>query len=382
MRVGEADVVGGLPGAGHRGRAAARGGRPRRRPRRRARSRCSRSRRARCRQTGEYLGSLLSRQTVSVVPQVGGLRAEDPRQAGPEGRGGQPAARGRRAPGVRRARQRPGAADVGRLGARARAADARPAPRRSTRKGLVSAQELERARAQADAAKAAVDARRRRRSRSARCSSSTSRCGPRSRARSATCSRGSATTSPRPPPLTTRRPGRGARGERRGARRARARRCEPGTPARAARHERARCSSPAPVFFVAPQADPRTQLVEVKAAFPNSVGLRPNELVRTRVVYSVAADAAGPRARGGAPVAASRSCSWWRRRTARAPSAGKPVTLGALGETAYVVEDGLKRGRPDRRLLAPGAARRRGDQAEAIAGVSSPGRGGSGTSAR
>ena len=40
------------------------------------------------------------------------------------------------------------------------------------------------------------------------------------------------------------------------------------------------------IFFVAPQADPRTQLVEVKAAFRNTVGLRPNELVRARLVYS------------------------------------------------------------------------------------------------
>ncbi|ATB33326.1 MFP transporter [Melittangium boletus DSM 14713] len=41
-----------------------------------------------------------------------------------------------------------------------------------------------------------------------------------------------------------------------------------------------------PLFFVAPQADPRTQLVEVKAAFRNTVDLRPSELVRARLIYS------------------------------------------------------------------------------------------------
>lgn len=41
------------------------------------------------------------------------------------------------------------------------------------------------------------------------------------------------------------------------------------------------------VFYVATEAEPRTQLVEVKAAIDNTVGLRPQELVRARVVYEV-----------------------------------------------------------------------------------------------
>ncbi len=41
----------------------------------------------------------------------------------------------------------------------------------------------------------------------------------------------------------------------------------------------------APVFFVAPNPDARTQLVEVKAAFDNTVGLRAGQVVRARVVY-------------------------------------------------------------------------------------------------
>lgn len=41
------------------------------------------------------------------------------------------------------------------------------------------------------------------------------------------------------------------------------------------------------VFYVATEADPRTQLVEIKAAVDNTVGLRPQELVRARVIYEV-----------------------------------------------------------------------------------------------
>jgi RND family efflux transporter MFP subunit len=40
------------------------------------------------------------------------------------------------------------------------------------------------------------------------------------------------------------------------------------------------------VSYVAPEADARTQLVEVKANFDNTVGLRPRELVRVRVVFA------------------------------------------------------------------------------------------------
>ncbi|WPB75978.1 efflux RND transporter periplasmic adaptor subunit [Archangium violaceum] len=42
----------------------------------------------------------------------------------------------------------------------------------------------------------------------------------------------------------------------------------------------------APVFFVAPTPDPRTQLVELKAAFDNTRGLRAGQVVHTQVVYS------------------------------------------------------------------------------------------------
>ncbi|HTM22755.1 MAG TPA: efflux RND transporter periplasmic adaptor subunit [Kofleriaceae bacterium] len=41
------------------------------------------------------------------------------------------------------------------------------------------------------------------------------------------------------------------------------------------------------LFYVATEADPRTQLVEVKASIDNTVGLRPQEMVRARLVYKV-----------------------------------------------------------------------------------------------
>jgi RND family efflux transporter MFP subunit len=97
------------------------------------------------------------------------------------------------------------------------------------------------------------------------------------------------------------------------------------------------------VFFVAPQADPRTQLVEVKAAFRNTVGLRPSELVRVRLVYStrdaLQLPALAVVRQSGQPFA-----------FVVVEKEGKPVVerrlikLGALGEMAYVVEEGLKEG--------------------------------------
>jgi RND family efflux transporter MFP subunit len=43
----------------------------------------------------------------------------------------------------------------------------------------------------------------------------------------------------------------------------------------------------APAFFVATTPNPNTQLVEVKAAFQNTVGLRAGQLVRAQLVYDV-----------------------------------------------------------------------------------------------
>lgn len=97
----------------------------------------------------------------------------------------------------------------------------------------------------------------------------------------------------------------------------------------------------APVFFIAPQADPKTQLVEVKAAFRNTVGLRPSELVRARVIYSTRSALQLPALavvrQSGQPFALVVQDKGGQTVVER-----RPVQLGALGEMAYVVEGGLK----------------------------------------
>ena len=86
------------------------------------------------------------------------------------------------------------------------------------------------------------------------------------------------------------------------------------------------------VFFVAPQADPRTQLVEVKAAFRNTVGLRPSELVRARLVYSTRRRCRFRRSRWCAR-AASPSSSWCEEKDGKTVVARRPVTLGRARES-------------------------------------------------
>lgn len=99
----------------------------------------------------------------------------------------------------------------------------------------------------------------------------------------------------------------------------------------------------APVYFVSPQADPRTQLVEVKAVFRNTAGLRPNELVRARLVYRVRealqVPALGVIRQSGQPFVFVVSEKEGKTLVNR-----RPVSLGMLGEKAYVVESGLKAG--------------------------------------
>ncbi len=100
----------------------------------------------------------------------------------------------------------------------------------------------------------------------------------------------------------------------------------------------------APAFFVAPTPDPRTQLVEVKAAFENTVGLRAGQVVHTRVVYETRESLRLPtfavtqqssqffamvaaQGDGGTPVAQRR-----------------PVKLGELEGNYYELLDGLDAG--------------------------------------
>lgn len=97
------------------------------------------------------------------------------------------------------------------------------------------------------------------------------------------------------------------------------------------------------VFFVAPQADPRTQLVEVKAAFRNAVGLRPSELVRARLVYdtrnALQIPALAVVRQSGQPFALV-----VKEKEGKTVVERRPIQLGTLGELAYVIEGGLKEG--------------------------------------
>lgn len=97
------------------------------------------------------------------------------------------------------------------------------------------------------------------------------------------------------------------------------------------------------LFYVAPQADARSQLVEVKAVFKNTVGLRPNELVRTRLIYGVRPALQIP------ALAVTRQSGQTfvfavSQKDGKTIVARKPVTLGPLGEANFVVEAGLSEG--------------------------------------
>jgi RND family efflux transporter MFP subunit len=96
-------------------------------------------------------------------------------------------------------------------------------------------------------------------------------------------------------------------------------------------------------FFIAPEADPRTQLVVVKAAFQNTVGLRPSELVRARLVYATRQALQAPMLaivrQSGQPFVFLLV-----EKEGKLVISQRPVTLGALGDRAYVVESGLAPG--------------------------------------
>jgi len=97
------------------------------------------------------------------------------------------------------------------------------------------------------------------------------------------------------------------------------------------------------VYFVAPQADQRTQLVDVKAMVPNSAGIRPNEMLRTRLIFrsrkALQVPALAVVRQSGQPFVFA---------VTQGPNgatvARRPLTLGALGEQNYVVEKGLAAG--------------------------------------
>jgi multidrug efflux pump subunit AcrA (membrane-fusion protein) len=83
--------------------------------------------------------------------------------------------------------------------------------------------------------------------------------------------------------------------------------------------------------------------VEVKAAFENKVGLRPSELVRVRLVYDtrqvLQLPALAVTRQSGQPFAFVVA-----EKEGQTVVQRRPVTLGALGERAYVVQEGLQPG--------------------------------------
>ncbi len=96
-------------------------------------------------------------------------------------------------------------------------------------------------------------------------------------------------------------------------------------------------------FYVAAEADSKTQLVEVKATFDNTVGLRPNELVRARVVYRTSEVMQ-------LPVLAVQRQSGQTfafvivERDNQTIAERRPVKLGDISEGGYRIEGGLAAG--------------------------------------
>ncbi len=97
------------------------------------------------------------------------------------------------------------------------------------------------------------------------------------------------------------------------------------------------------VFYVATEAEPRTQLVEVKAAIDNTVGLRPQELVRARVVYRVD-DALQVPLLAVVRVSGQAFVFVVLERDGQAVVERRPIQLGELTATGYLVTGGLAAG--------------------------------------
>lgn len=97
------------------------------------------------------------------------------------------------------------------------------------------------------------------------------------------------------------------------------------------------------VFYAAPQADPVTQLVVVKAVFDNTAKLRPGEVVRARLVFGSADALLVPalsvvRQSGQAFVFVVGD------KDGKTIVTRKPVQLGRLVDQSYVVDSGLVAG--------------------------------------
>lgn len=294
---------------------------------------------AEVRETSDYLGSLLTRQSVSVLPQVAGYVRKIHVKPGDKVAAGEPLI-------DVDARQEAAALDSAaaqRSSAKASLALAHQTLARSEtlyKEGLISAQEMEQARAQAQAAEAAVRA-------------------------------AEAQVAQRAVQLqffTVRAPFAGTVGDvlvRLGdyvgantnltsiaqsdvlevtvsVPAERARELKVGTPLEIL-DSKGDVLVPTEVFFVAPQANQRTQLVDVKAVFRNTVGLRPAEMVRVRIVYGTRQALQIPAL---AVVRQSGQAFAWavQEKGGAASVMRRPIELGPLGKTSYVVEKGLNEG--------------------------------------
>ena len=99
----------------------------------------------------------------------------------------------------------------------------------------------------------------------------------------------------------------------------------------------------APVFFVAPTPTTATQLVEVKAAFDNTVGLRAGQLVRSRVVYETR-DALQVPTFAVTRISSQSFVYVVGQGDAGTVAQRAPVTLGQVTGNAYEVVGGLDAG--------------------------------------
>ncbi len=139
----------------------------------------------------------------------------------------------------------------------------------------------------------------------------------------------------------------------------------------------------APVFFVAPTPSDVTQLVEVKAAFENTAGLRAGQLVRARVVYETRESLLLP------TYAVSQLGSQAFAFTVVPGDGGvvaqrQPVSLGQVQGNAYELLGGLDAGTQvavsgvqllrDGQPVEPRPAARREPQGPGVGGASDAGR--------
>jgi RND family efflux transporter MFP subunit len=291
------------------------------------------------RDTGEYLANVVSRQNVSIVPQVSGYVRKVLVTPGQAVKAGDTLVE-------LDARQERAALDSAdaqqHAAATAEELARRTAERTRTlaREGLVTGQELDRAEAESQAAHAQV--------RAAAARASEQRVGVGFHIVKAPCAGtvgdvnahvGDFVTATSP--LTSLTQG----GTLELAIRIppeRARLAHPGTPVEVLDAD-GKVKLATTLYFVAPEADARTQLVDVNAIFQNTAGFRPSEMVRTRIVYGTSQALQVPvlsivRQSGQAFVYAVEE---------RAPNpvvVRRPIALGMLSDQSYVVEKGLAAG--------------------------------------